>query len=168
MANEDFSQVILKWSTLDAQAHERSASWYFAGTIFIIGFAAYGLFTASWTTTILAILIGGIYFMLRNAKPRRIDVQITGMGVRVEDKFVPWNMCRDFWILIPTTKSGDTPEKEKPELHISPQRFPQREISVFIDEIDPAEVREVLLQFLPERAGMQERFLDIVARLLKL
>ena len=168
MQSEDISQVILEWQTLDSRTHERSTKWYLSGTIIIIGFASYGLFTASWITTILALLIGGIYFMLRNVKPKLIHAQITGMGIQIDTEFIPWNMCKDFWILVPTTKSGHIPEAEKAELHIASQKLTKGETTVFIDGIDPGAVREALLQFLPERAGMQERFLDSIARLLKL
>ena len=77
-------------------------------------------------------------------------------------------MCKDFWILIPTLKDGSIPKSEQPELHIAPQSLRKQEIVVFLQNIDPGAVREALLNFLPERAGMGERFLDSVARFLKL
>ena len=160
------SSVLIEWQALDSHPHERSARWYLIGGVFVIAFAAYGIFDGSWTTALLALLIGGIYFMIRNAKPRMIGIQITGLGIQAGGLFTPWNLCRDFWILAPPpSKNGTT---SAPELHISPQNTFQREIIVFIQDIDPAIVRETLLQFVPERAGMEERFLDSVARLLKL
>ena len=166
MTDSPPSQVLLEWQTLDSHPHERSSRWYLIGGILIIAFAAYGIFDGSWTTALLAILIGGIYFLMRNAKPRVINIRITGLGVQAGSVFTPWNMCRDFWILVPPPSGRSA--NNTPELHISPQKMLQREIVAFINDIDPALVRETLLQFLPERAGMEERFLDSLARLLKL
>ena len=166
MPNSPPSSVLLEWQTLDSHPHERSSRWYLTGGIFVIAFAAYGIFDGSWTTALLALLIGGIYFLLRNAKPRIINIKITGLGIQVGSEFTPWNMCRDFWVLVPTSSNKN--ESSTPELHISPQKTFQREIVAFIQDIDPAFVREALLQFLPERAGMEERFLDSIAKLLKL
>lgn len=161
------SQVFLEWQTLNAHPHERSARWYAIGGVFILMFAAYGLFEGSWLTTLVALLIGGIYFLLRNAKPKKITVRITGIGMQVEEKVTPWNQIKDFWILL---------EPLFAELHLAPSGAFQPEITVFIrdpetkasDAPDPGLVRETILRFLPERSGMQERSLDSIARLLKL
>ena len=168
MPENEISTPLLQWRSLDSRPHNRSARWYMVGGILVLCLAAYGLFDRSWTTTLLALLIGGIYFMLRNVKPKMQDIRITGLGIRVGENFTTWNMCKDFWILLPTMRDGTLPANEHPELHIAPQGFRQQEIVVFIQDIDPGDVREALLSFLPERAGMGERFLDTVARFLKL
>ena len=153
------SRVLLEWQTVDSRPHERSARWYLVGGIFVIAFAVYGLLEKSWTTTLLALLIGAMYFLLRNVKPRTIIVQITGLGVNVAGTFTPWNMLRDFWILV---------AEKHTELHLAPSRSFKGEIVVFVEQVDAADVRNTLLQFLPERTGMEERMLDYLARILKL
>jgi hypothetical protein len=159
MPEIDSSPVILSFESLDTYPHERSARWYLFGGIFVLLFAAYGLFDGSWSTTLVALLIGGIYFLLRKQKPRMMNVQITGLGIQIDGTFTPWNLLKSFWII-----AG----KEHIELHIAPIRLLQPEILLFLNDTNPALVRETLLSFLPERAGMEERFLDSVARILKL
>ncbi len=159
MPERDTSPILLEWQSLDTYPHERSARWYLLGGIFVLLFAAYGLFDGSWSTTLVALLIGGIYFLLRRQKPRMMNVQVTGLGIRIDGTFTPWNLLRNFWIIV---------GKEHTELHIAPIRLLQPEIVVFLDEINPALVRDTFLSYLPERAGMEERFLDSVARILKL
>ncbi|HLC75945.1 MAG TPA: hypothetical protein VJB82_02395 [Candidatus Peribacterales bacterium] len=161
------SQVILSWQTLSAPPVERSKNWYAIGSVLVLMFAAYGLFQGSWLTALVAILMGGVYFLMRNEKPKMITVRITGIGMQIEEKIIPWNAIKDFWILL---------GRNYVELHLSPQGMVQGETVVYIrdpqtaanDAIDPGNVRTALLQFLPERSGMQERFLDGIARLLKL
>ena len=104
---------------------------------------------------------------MRNTAPRKITIRITAIGVQVEENVTPWNQLKDFWILLGPDYS---------ELHFAPQGMAQRELKVFIRDPqttaenapDPGMIRETLLQFLPERPGMQERFLDSLARILKL
>ncbi len=161
------SQVLLEWQALNVYPHARSARWYLVGGIFVLIGAAYGLFDGSWLTTLLALLIGGMYFLTRNEKPKKITIRITTIGLQVEERVIPWNAMKEFWILL---------GKDFVELHFAPAKTLQAEITVLIRDpetdpstaIDPGIVRSVLLSFLPERSGMQERILDTTARLLKL
>lgn len=165
-------QILLEWQTLECYPHERSPRWYSVGGIALLAFAAYGLFEGSWSTTLLAVSLGGIYFLLRNKPPRRITARITGLGFQIAEQFFPWQQLRTFWIIeVPhfAPQSGATRGRPKHiELHLTPTRFLQPEIVVFLDGTDPVRVRETLLQYLPERAGMEERMLDSFARFLKL
>lgn len=168
------SEVLLSWRTLDSVPHVRSARWYTIGGICVLAFAAYGLWDGSWTTAILALLIGGMYFLMRSSAPREIDVQITGIGIVIDGTLTPWNLCKDFWILVPQAK-GQISENEHQgsELHIAPQKLSGNELVILLPTdkksgLDPAVVRETLLMFLPERAGMEERVLDAFAKILKL
>ena len=153
------SPILLEWQSLDTYPHERSARWYITGAIFVLLFAAYGLFDGSWSTTLVALLIGGIYFLLRRQQPRMMTVRVNGLGVTIDGTFTPWNLLRNFWIIV---------DKEHIELHIAPTRLVQPEMVIFLNETDPALVRDTFLSFLPERAGMEERVLDKFAKLLKL
>ena len=161
------SQVLLEWHALNAHPHKRSARWYAIGGVIVLMAAAYGLFEGSWILTILVLLMGGMYFLLRNQKPKKMVIRIVGIGIQIEERILNWSQLKDFWILLGPDFS---------ELHLMTQGVLRGEITVFIkDSETPAEeaagpgiVRELLLKFLPERSGMQERFLDTIARLLKL
>lgn len=164
--------TLLEWQSLECYPHERSPRWYLCGGILLLAFAAYGLFEDSWSTALLALMIGGIYFLLRNKAPRNITVRITGLGIEVMQKLHLWGQLRNFWII--EVPRGVYPERSRGappphiELHIAPVKFLQPEIVVFLNDTDPVAVRDLLLQFLPERAGMEERMLDSFARMLKL
>lgn len=168
MPEEIHTPILLEWQSLDSYPHVRSSRWYSAGGLFVLAFAAYGLFDHSWSTALVALGIGLVYFLLRNAPQRLMRVQISGLGITVDGSFTAWGGLRHFWIL---TKPDCI------ELHLTPRRLLQPEITAFLRNpkttlsatgTDPALVRETLLQFLPERAGMEERMLDTFARLLKL
>jgi hypothetical protein len=159
MPDNDTSLNLLEWQSLDSHPHERSSRWYMTGGICVLAFAAYGLFDGSWSTALLALLIGGIYFLLRNSKPNVLTIRITQMGIHRGNDFLQWSMLSDFWILVGETST---------ELHIIQRKMLEPEVVIFINDINPADVRETLLQFLPERAGMQERPLDTLGKILKL
>jgi|GEM_PF-1952702 hypothetical protein len=167
---ETQTEILLEWQSIDSHPHERSPRWYVIGGIFLIGLASYGLFDGSWTTTFLALMLAGIYFIMRRIEPREIKVQITKMGINIDSVFSSWSQCNDFWILMSETRENTKKEliRQIPELHISRSGAFKPETIVFLNEIDPALVREALLQYIPERQGMEERLLDSLARILKL
>lgn len=153
------SPVLLEWSSPDSLHRERGRTWYLIGGVIVLMFAAYGLFQGSWTTSILALLIGGMYFYIRNEKPRMMNIRVTGMGITIAGTLFQWSNLKDFWILV-------GPDHQ--ELHLVRQETLGREIVVYLHNIDPAIVRSTLMQYIPERAGMEERMLDSLARFLKL
>ncbi len=168
MPETETSQILLEWQSLDSYPHARSARWYSVGSLLILGFAAYGLFDRSWSTALVALSLGLVYFLLRNTPPRVMNVKVNGLGIAIDGSFIPWSNIRHFWIL------------QKPdctELHLLPRRYLQPMITIFLknppsvlspEDSDSAKVRETFLRFLPERTGMEERMLDTFARLLKL
>jgi hypothetical protein len=158
------SRPLLQWQTLDAYPHQRSVLWYLIGGLCVLAFALYGIFDGSWTTTILALLIGMMYLLLHNTEARTIVVEVSGFGIKVGQELIPWNLTRDFWILLPQSRQGPLP----PELHIALTNRFRQELVLFLSGIDPALVRQTLLKFIPERSGMEERVLDMLIRLLKL
>ena len=159
MSADNLTPALLEWQSLDSHPHNRSPRWYMIGGIFIIAFAVYGLLDESWTTVLVALLMGGMYFFMRNMKPEFMNVRIDGLGIVVAGKRSPWSSLKEFWILT---------NEEHAELHISRTSAFYPEITIFIQDTDPAAVRETLLRFIPERKGMNERFLDYVTRILKL
>ena len=168
MPETEGSQILLQWQSLDSYPHSRSTRWYSIGSLLVLGFAAYGLFDRSWSTALVALGIGLVYFLLRRTPLRIMNVKVNGLGISVDSFFTPWSGIRHFWILRKT---------DCIELHLLPRRYLQPMIMVFLrnppsnlspEDCDPAKAREVLLTFLPERTGMEERMLDVFARLLKL
>ena len=94
------SKILLEWQALDTHPHKRSSRWYMLGGIFILMFAVYGLWEGSWLMALVAILIGGMYFLMRNTAPRKITIRITAIGVQVEENVTTWNQLKDFWIFL--------------------------------------------------------------------
>jgi hypothetical protein len=152
-------QPLFEWEALDAVPHVRGERWYACGAIVVIVASAWGLITGSLLTALLFLLIGAIYFLLRNRPPQLIRIRLTEVGISVRDEVLPWSQFRDFWFLI---------GREYCELHLgSAVRFSSdRKFLISLTYIPKA--RGVLLAYLPERAGQRERMFDAITRILKL
>ncbi len=148
-----------EWKTIDAHPHVRGARWYAIGGIVVLGGSAYGLVTGSFSTALVFLLIGALYFLLRNRPPREITVRLTSLGMEIAEEVIPWSEIREFWFLI---------GHEYCELHITPTARLQADRTILLRQEEVPDARAVLLTYLPERPGQQERPVDLIAKIFKL
>jgi hypothetical protein len=152
------SRILLQWEGLIHPEHKRGKAWYAIGGVLIIVLAAYGLITGSWPFTMVMLLIGGIYFLQRDAKGVTKHISIEIDGVRFNDTFTSWVDSEGYWFL-------SAPDYH--ELHI--MRGPKNgDIIIQTADISPDDIRGVLSPFIPERSDQQESLLDIIIRICKL
>lgn len=151
--------VLLAWSAPSHFHHERSPRWYLTASIIVLAIAAYGILSGAWSVALVSLLIGGVYFITRHEKPSVKSIRIERDGVQYEDLFAPWKDCKEFWMV-------KTPLYT--ELHILRASGFRREIIMQTGDIDPAQIRSTLSQFVLMKADQRERLLDALVRMCKL
>lgn len=152
-------RVLLAWSAASRSDHARSPRWYVVAGIVVLLAALYGIASGAWTVTLVALLLGAAYFLVRNQPMPQKTIEIGSDGVTLNGVFTPWNRCRDFWLI-------ETPLGT--ELHIARAGALGSEIRLQTGSIDPLEIRSSLSQYLPFRPDQREHLLDALTRLCKL
>ncbi len=140
-------------------AHDRSFRWYVTGGIVVLLTVIYGIVSGTWTLSLAALLVGGMYYLLRNAQTPLRHMVIEQDGFTLEGTFTPWHDCDGFWLI-------HTPLYT--ELRIRRAKGFDREAVIQTGHIDPTEIRRTLSQFLPIRADRQEKLVDACIRFCKL
>lgn len=125
----------------------------------VLAVAAFGILTGAWTLTLVALLLGGTYFLVRNESTPMRRIQIEVDGVQFDDTFTSWDQCRDFWLV-------QTPLFT--ELRVTRKSRVGGDIRIQTGEIDPTLIRTTVSQFIPLRADQREHLLDTIIRLCKL
>lgn len=151
--------TLLAWDAPTMARHERSPRWYIIGGLIVVAAAAYGIIGGNWTLTIIALLIGGMYFLLRDAQPPLKHISFTTHGVYFDGAFTRWDDCTGFWIVSVS---------EHTRLFIGRKNRRQATISIFIENVDLSAVRWTLSQFLSEETDRGESALDAIIRICKL
>lgn len=149
----------LSWEALSAPAHERSKGWYIKGGVAIVILAAWGIISGAWTFSLVLLLIGGIYFLLRDHSPSPKRITIEARGVTFDGTFTPWTSLQSFWII-------ETPQYR--ELHIRPRSLKDSHIVIQTGFTDLNILKKTLSTFLPEDLEHQEGFIDMIIRICKL
>ena len=153
----DFSP--LSWEALSVPAHDHSKGWYLRGGILIVILAAWGIVTGAWTFSLVLLLIGGIYFLLRSHTPSAKRIAIEGEGITLDGNFTPWSSLQSFWII-------QTPSYT--ELHIRHLSIRTPQIVIQTGFTDLNILRKALSAFLPEDSNREEGFIDMIIRICKL
>ncbi|HVW66784.1 MAG TPA: hypothetical protein VHA78_03565 [Candidatus Peribacteraceae bacterium] len=151
--------VLMSWQAPSRPHVDHSRRWYtVSGTLLVIG-AVYGILTGSWSLTIVLVLSGMMYFLLRNHVPPLKSISITDKGVLFEQRFVSWTDLAGFWIL-------ETPGYC--ELHIVPKKPRQPEMVILTGAMNLEQLRVTIAPHIPELLDKRESFLDALIRITKL
>jgi len=152
-------QVLLTWSAPVQHTHERSTRWYIVGGTAVIAAAAYGVLTGAWSVALVTIMIGAMYFILRDHRFPDETATITQGGIRISDTYINWNDTQGFWLL---------PTDHYMELHVVPKTQGKSDLIIQTGTMDIQKLRETIGAWIPELTDKRERFLDAFIRICKL
>jgi hypothetical protein len=132
---------IISWDAPEHHHVEKTSDWYWGVGIiaitaavlaFIFGNIIFGIF----------ILIGTVSLLLHSHKvPRIIHCEINDRGVVAGDIFYPFLSLESFWI---------DPQEHPAKILLKSQKFFMPYIAIQIEEVDPEEVRALLLNYIAE------------------
>ncbi len=134
-------QPLISWDAYEHVHTEKNNDWYWAVGIITI------------TATVLAFIFNNIIFGIfiivgafalvvhSSKKPRMIHCEINDRGIVINDILYPFLSLESFWI--------DAHERPAKILIKSHKTF-MPYITIHIDEVDPEQVRDILLNYIAE------------------
>lgn len=156
-----FGQVVLNWQALDYPRYHKTYRWYVIAGVVMLTIVVYGLLTEAVTMSIAFIVLAGLYFLVHRKHSTLMSHSLTTMGIRVNNVFYAYSDIEAFYIVF------DPPHVQT--LNIILKKNVNKEKVIQLDNIDPADVREVLLnRGVDEMEGQKESLTSLFSRLLKL
>ncbi len=149
--------VLLYWQGPEYEVYKQSTTWYLVTSLIIIAIIFYALFTNSPIMAIVFVLIGVVGYLYINTPPRVMDFAITYNGIVVGNRLYAYDDIVSFWIFY------EPPHKRVISLHMHGYITPY--IHIALHEVDPVEVRRMLLQFIPEKK-QEHTLVDTLERVL--
>ncbi|RJQ37519.1 hypothetical protein C4552_00590 [Candidatus Parcubacteria bacterium] len=159
LAAADFSagEELFAWETLDAQPLPESRRWLtLSGSALILG-AAGAIWFGNMLFAAMLVISGSLLIASAFRRPKTITVRVTDRGVRVGSELYEYENAQSFWI------SYDPPLFK--ELTILVKRSFMPRIRIPLGDTDPVELRETLLEYLPEER-YEESTIDTLAKFL--
>lgn len=155
-----FNDHLISWEAPEFIQHEKSWLWFVIAALAAVAFGTWAVLTANWTLVVAIVVISVLYIWLHGQTPRNIEVQISKTGIRVGNKEIPYQNMESFWIIYHPPHVKTLNIKSNSRFH--------PDLSIDLDQQDPAELRTFLCAHVKEDEGKEEHLSDIFIRLLKL
>ncbi len=157
---QDVGEGLLSWESWEFAPLERSKLWYIIAGIIAVGLIIYAIYSSNYIFAIAIMMMGVITLISNFRKPRRIEIFLTNLGVVVGSEFFAYEDMKDFSIVYkPPVKN----------LYLCFKSVWQPMLSISLEDVNPNEVREVLLPYAFENLEREdENLTDVLRRLYKL
>lgn len=155
-----FKQVILGWHAPEFLRYERGWLWYTLMLLLDAALIAYAYWTSSWSMLVVFVVLPIVLILHHRKHPKMVKVLISAYGIKFGKRAMAFSDIRKFWII--------NDDKNLNELHLLTSSRIHPEVVIPMLDLDPAVVRHILVQQVPEWEGKEESFLDTLIRFLKL
>ncbi len=160
MASNLHEEILLSWNAPDFMRFHRGWLWYGIAFGLLGGVGISSWIFGNWTLSLVCVSVG-IWFVAQNSrKPHVHRVQISDMGINLGEKTIPYSQIKAFSMV------DGAPFFNELHLWVNDRWHPERH--VFLVDVNPAVVRQVLLGELREREGEKPAIADILVRMFKL
>ncbi len=140
----------ITWETIEYLHREKTADWYWIVSIVTLSIALISIILNNIIFAILIIVASFTLSLLSSQKPKIIKAEVNNIGVLINKTLYPYKELDSFWV--ETRDHND-------RILLKSKKILMPLISVFIDDVDPEEVRELLAEHLPEEEH-REPFLE--------
>lgn len=156
-----FDHEKISWFTPEYIKYEKGLLWKVLVILIATALISWGIVSKAWTFSVVMVVFVVVYYLLIHREhPKAVKVVLSNIGIKVGHRKYPYSKIKAFWIIYnpPYTKT----------LHIRVQNDFAVDIPIYLHHQDPAEIREFLLEKLPELEGHRESFSDILLRIFKI
>lgn len=147
---------LISWNAPEHYYVEKRPDWYWAVGIITLALAVVAFIFNNVITGIFIIVAAVTLVLHASRPPRVITYQITDRGIVAGDVLYPFLTLESFWI----------PHDEyPPKLLLKSRKALMPLIVIYLDEVDPEDVREVLLTYIAETEHREPILKHLLERL---
>ncbi len=135
------TEALISWNAPEHFYVEKSPDWYWAVGIITLAIAAVTIIFGNIITGIF-VLVAAVTLVIHASHPPKIIYhEINDRGIIANDRFYPFLALESFWI----------PHDEQPsKIILKSRKLFMPYIILFIDELDPEDIREIMLRYIAE------------------
>jgi hypothetical protein len=146
------------WQTTEFRHYPKNIGWYI--TLACVGVLLIGFFILEKDIfgAVTTALLCGLVFFFASQKPNEVTVELTNKALKFGLITYPYKQLKSFWIV--NTKHHNT-------VNFTASTYVNNTVVVQLEDEDPDEVREFLLQYLPEHHETEPTFSQKISHKLK-
>lgn len=131
----------INWHAPDFIKSERSTDWYWAVGVVTIAIAVAGFVFGNVLFGILVIIASFALVLQTSRDPEVREYTVSREGIKAGNVLYPYSSLQSFWV-------ENNPYEQKILLQSEKPWMPY--IVIPIEEVDPEEIRDFMIQYLPE------------------
>ncbi len=133
--------TILSWDAPEFRHYQKNPAWYITMIIIMTLLVIYQIIQKDYfgATCLVFIAIFIAYFGSR--QPKIINISITDQGIIFDNTLIPYSRIQHFWVIDDGTHKA---------LNIETSAYINNQLHIELADQDAEEVRDVLLELLPE------------------
>jgi hypothetical protein len=132
----------ITWKALEHKKKEKTADWYWAVIIIAISMAAIAFILHNILFGIFLIIATTVLFMFSTKDPQIIEVSIDKRGIVVNKERYPFATIESFWL--------DISEEKNHKILLRSKKVFMPLIAIPLEDYHHLDIRDLLLEFLPE------------------
>ena len=149
-------ESLISWNAYEHTYTEKGSEWYWSVGIITVTAAVLAVIFSNLIFAIF-LLVGGFALAIHaSKKPNIVEYSINDRGVVIGDRLYPFLELESFWI---------EHEHHEPHILIKSQKFFMPYLHIPIDEVNPEDVRTVLLKYIAETEHAEPVSLKLLERL---
>lgn len=148
-------EALISWTTPEHLHTEKSSDWYWSVGVITLTLAVVAFIFANVILGIL-IIVAVTTLVLHASRPaNEITCSINDRGVVIADRLYPFLSLESFWV---------THDEFPAKLIMKSRMTFMPLIVVYINEVDPEQVREILLRYIAEKEHSEHFLHDVLER----
>jgi len=157
----DHGQTLAQWHFPEFEKHQRSKAWYFWVILATFALLLYAILTINFLFAVIIVIAAITFIYKHRHEPNQIVFAITEDGVELENRFHPWEIIKDFYIIYkPPEVTG---------LYIRFKAITKPRLSIPLQNQNPVAIKNILTQYIEEDLEQTERpFSETIGNLFKL
>ena len=132
----------ISWSAPEYKRKEKTADWYWAVILISFAIVVTSIITHNILFAILIVISTAILMSFSITAPKIIQININQKGVAIEKEMYPFATLESFWV--------ESQDEENLKIILKSKKLIMPLITIPLEEHRHLDVREFLLQYLPE------------------
>lgn len=139
----NYGNEIASWQVPEYEKHERTKLWYITTIVIALALLLFAFFTKNFLFAVIIITAGFITILHDGREPDLIKITVTNEGIIVGRKFYDYDEIKDFSIVY-------KPSQGIKNLYCEFKSAVKPRLSIPLFDMNPLQIREHLLKYLPE------------------
>ena len=133
--------TVFSWQAPELRHYPKNPAWYITLAIIIALLVIYQIFQNDYFGAVSLIVIAVIIVVFARQTPKLVEMEISDLGIHINNDLIPYTRIRHFWILDEGTHKT---------LNFETTAYLNHILTIELEDTDADELYEFLVDILPE------------------